>query len=180
MYDQIKEKLKKIQPTVYHDPKIPRAAVAIVIAKSEKVLMFRRATHKNDPWSGHMAFPGGKREDIDTDLLDTARRESHEELGLNLPMEGIRLSDLHHRKLIVSAFVFFVDEFLSVTPNKEVDSVYWIELSELFYPMYRSVFRPSFQPDKDFPIVNLPNISTGIWGISLYFIDQLQKCIERV
>ena len=113
-------------------------------------------------------------------LLGTARRETHEELGLVLPEEGIRISDLHHRKLIVSAFVFFVDEVISVTPNQEVESVYWIELSELFHPTYRSVFRPSFQPDKDFPIVNLPNISTGIWGISLYFIDQLQRCIERV
>lgn len=180
MYEQIKEKLKKIQPTIYHDSKIPRAAVAIVIAESKKVLMFRRATYQNDPWSGHMAFPGGKREDIDIDLLSTARRESHEELGLSLPAEGIRLNDLHHQKLIVSAFVFFVDEVPSVIPNKEVDSVYWIELTELFHPRYRSVFRPSFQPNKDFPIVNLPNISTGIWGISLFFIDQIQRCAERV
>lgn len=180
MYDQIKEKLKKIHPTVYHDLKVPRAAVAIVIANSEKVLMFRRATYKDDPWSGHMAFPGGKREDIDVDVFDTARRESHEELGLTLPKEAIRISDLYHRKLIVSAFVFFIDGVPSVSPNKEVESVYWIELSELFHPTYRSMFRPYPKQNKEFSIVNIPNVTTGIWGISLYFIDQLKQCLERV
>ena len=74
MYEQIKEKIKK--NTANHIPrlKIPRAAVAIVIAESKKVLMFRRATYQNDPWVVIWHFPGGKREDIDVDLLSTARQ----------------------------------------------------------------------------------------------------------
>ena len=177
MYEQIQEKLKIIQPTVYHETKIPRAAVSILITKNNKILMFRRATYQNDPWSGHMAFPGGKKDSDDLDLLSTARRESREELGIILPKDYIRLSDLHHQKLIVSAFVFFVERPLSVFPNEEVDSVYWIDMKQLFDIKNRVFFRPSFQPNKDFPIVHIPNIKTGIWGISLYFIDQIQQCL---
>ena len=173
MYDQIQEKLKKIQPVINYDTQTPRAAVAIVITKKQKILMFRRRSHPQDPWSGHMAFPGGKKEDHDRDLLMTAIRESQEELGIILPPTSVRLSDLSHKKLIVSAFVFFIDDVVPLFPNEEVDLAYWIDMSDLFTPQYRTVFRPDFQPDTDFAIVNLPNVETGIWGISLYFIDQI-------
>ena len=173
MYDQIQEKIKKIQPVVNYDTQIPRAAVAIVITKTEKILMFRRKIYPQDPWSGHMAFPGGKKEVHDRDLLMTAMRESQEELGIILPPSSIRLSDFSHKKLIVSAFVFFIDDVVPLFPNEEVDTTYWIDLHDLFVPQYRTVFRPNFQPDTDFSIVYVPNVETGIWGISLSFIDQI-------
>jgi len=60
-----------------------RAAVAMIITEcaSPSVLLLRRAKNKNDPWSGQWAFPGGKREEGDVDLLDTSIRETQEECG---------------------------------------------------------------------------------------------------
>ena len=98
-----------------------RSAVAVVLDSDTfsdaSVLMIKRAEHKDDPWSGHMAFPGGRKEKSDKAIIDTATREMHEELGFditaatNSALIG-RLSDVEtHRKLmpkpmVVSPFVF--------------------------------------------------------------------------
>ena len=64
----------------------PRAAVAVVVrglgSDDPRVLLGRRRHSPSDPWSGHLAFPGGRAEDHDADLLDTALRECHEEAGI--------------------------------------------------------------------------------------------------
>jgi 8-oxo-dGTP pyrophosphatase MutT (NUDIX family) len=67
-----------------------RAAVAAILREEQpdrgtEVLLIRRAEHPADPWSGHMAFPGGRFEPgHDASLLDTAVRETREEVGLDL------------------------------------------------------------------------------------------------
>ena len=68
------------------DP-VKRAAVASVLRPGTggpEVLLIRRAEHPRDPWSGHMAFPGGRQDPEDADLLATAQRETLEEVGLDL------------------------------------------------------------------------------------------------
>ena len=73
------------------------AAVAAVLREGDaglEVLLIRRAPREGDPWSGHMAFPGGRWEPRDLHLLDTARRETLEELGLDLEAHGALLGRL--------------------------------------------------------------------------------------
>jgi 8-oxo-dGTP pyrophosphatase MutT (NUDIX family) len=77
-----------------------RAAVVLVLRAGEtqpEALFVVRATHERDPWSGHVALPGGREEQVDRDLMDTALRELREETGLGLGREEIvgRLDDLH-------------------------------------------------------------------------------------
>ena len=65
----------------------PTAAVAAVLRFGEKgpeVLFIERAVKEGDPWSGQMAFPGGRTELKDKSSLDTARRETLEEIGFDL------------------------------------------------------------------------------------------------
>lgn len=69
-----------------------RAAVAVVLhdeAPGPRVLLMKRVERTGDPWSGHISLPGGRHEPTDRDLLATAIRETHEELGIEL--EGARL-----------------------------------------------------------------------------------------
>src|SRR6185295_3323821 len=64
-----------------------RAAVAAILRESAtdlEALLIRRAEREDDPWSGHMAFPGGRRGAADRDIEETARRETLEEIGLDL------------------------------------------------------------------------------------------------
>ena len=122
------------------------AAVALVLrgatVREADLLFIRRAERAGDPWSGHVAFPGGRREASDPTLEATARRESREELSLDLD-SGARLigvlDDLRPRSaalpsIAVRPFVFAVSHEVVLVPNAEVHSLFWMPLAELRAP----------------------------------------------
>ena len=55
--------------------------VPIVMREQPTVILTERTTHLSTH-SGQVAFPGGRRDDTDTDPAHTALREAHEEIGL--------------------------------------------------------------------------------------------------
>ena len=85
---QIREALSRHQPTlVAREPDHAEAAVALVLAGPEDDLSLcaiRRAEHPLDPWSGHMALPGGRASAEDSGPRAVAERETLEEVGLAL------------------------------------------------------------------------------------------------
>src|SRR5450432_668562 len=96
----------------------PDAAVAIVCAHvpAGSVLLIRRSERDDDPWSGHWALPGGRRDPEDQDLLRTALRELEEECGIRLSREQMEAAlppVLARRReppyLLVAPFLFAVD-----------------------------------------------------------------------
>lgn len=125
------------------DP-VKRAAVASVLRPGDagpEVLFIRRAEHPSDPWSGHMAFPGGRQDPGDHDLLATARRETLEEVGLDLGGAELlgRGDDLEaiakgkRAGLVVRPFVFWAPERLDVGPfdATEVAEALWAPIAPL-------------------------------------------------
>lgn len=68
-----------------------QASVSVIVRTADPVdvLFIKRARNPRDPWSGHMALPGGRREAHDDDLLATAIRETHEETGIELDPESL-------------------------------------------------------------------------------------------
>jgi len=113
----------------------------------ESILLIRRAERDGDIWSGHLAFPGGRSGSGDPDLLATARRETLEEVGIDLnPAQAIgQLDDFTTRSpalppLVVRPFVFALPEALPLQPNREVAAAWWIPLEVLLRP---GVFAPT-------------------------------------
>ena len=77
-----------------------RARVAIALHEgggSLELLFIERASRDGDPWSGHMAFPGGRVDDTDLGPRAAAERETLEEVGLSLAGAELlgQLDDIH-------------------------------------------------------------------------------------
>lgn len=128
-----------VTPTV----RTRQAAVAVVLHQpcdQTEVLFIKRATVPGDPWSGHMAFPGGHKEDDDPDLVDAAIRETEEEIGLDL-RDSRFIGPLSHQRaaprgktidMLVAPYVFAVNSIPNLTLNHEVDAVVWGSFNDMF------------------------------------------------
>jgi 8-oxo-dGTP pyrophosphatase MutT (NUDIX family) len=119
-----------------------QAAVSVVIRAQDplELLLIKRARSERDPWSGHMALPGGRRDPADASLDDAAVRETREETGLDLTAVGFPLGRLHEitpgsprlPRLTIAPFVFGVPASAQASvASPEVAAVHWVALDEL-------------------------------------------------
>lgn len=146
--DSLLAALARRAPRTVHDPGRPEAAVALLLAPDpDRLLLIRRAERHGDPWSGHLALPGGRRDAADIDLLATAIRETLEEISVPVERDWCRatLDDLAPVNpvlppILVRPFVFRLDHPPEARPNPEVTLARWVELAELAAP---GVHRPA-------------------------------------
>jgi len=128
--------------TAADDPSLIWAAVAVLIAPDpDAILLIRRADRPGDPWSGHMALPGGRREPDDPDLLATVIREIREEVGIELDQGQLlgALDDVVPRSpvlppIAVRPFAFLLPVRPSIVLNREVAAIQWVSLEDLLRP----------------------------------------------
>jgi 8-oxo-dGTP pyrophosphatase MutT (NUDIX family) len=151
-----------------------QAAVAVVLApgRSGLALAFiERAQRAGDRWSGHMAFPGGRREPGDRDLAETAARETAEEVGLELPDPIGRLEDQRGRTTrgFVASFVYALDVPQPLSAREgEVAAADWIDLTWLFDPA--NATRTRFL---GLPFPGIAHRDRVIWGLTHRILDDL-------
>jgi 8-oxo-dGTP pyrophosphatase MutT (NUDIX family) len=120
---------------------VRRAAVALIIRAGEdgapELLFIKRAEYPADPWSGQIAFPGGREESVDPTLTDTAIRETREETGIDLVRDGTvigTLDDLRPQAVrlpavIVRPYVVLLNRFEPLLLSDEVALAFWIPLA---------------------------------------------------
>ncbi|HEX6133748.1 MAG TPA: CoA pyrophosphatase [Longimicrobiales bacterium] len=126
----------------HRSPGHREAAVALLVRPREslELLLIRRAELDGDPWSGHVALPGGRRGPGDADLLATACRETEEEVGIPVQRVGTFLGALDEvapstsrlPPILVAPFVLAVPPDTGATPEpREVQAAFWVPIDAL-------------------------------------------------
>ncbi|UZE95963.1 NUDIX hydrolase [Alkalimarinus alittae] len=160
-----------------------RSSVATVLrdqAGELQVLLIKRAQREGDRWSGHIAFPGGREQQEDANIRETAIRETSEEIGLGLSVDNYigRMSDvmtLAHgtrKPMVVSPYAFRLDGDPRFTINHEVDKVMWLPVSFLADKRNREtmVWKQKGMSVK-LPCYHYED--HRIWGLTLKMLDEL-------
>lgn len=151
------------------------------------ILFIRRAEDPRDPWSGHMAFPGGRQDPEDQDdLLATAVRETREELGLSLLDHGEpigRLPDLPAIArgkavgMIIRPYVVALRGDPTLAPNHEVAEVLWAPLA----PIVRGDHRTTREYVHEGRRLDLPAHRVGdriVWGLTFQMLESLSALLR--
>ena len=157
------------------------AAVAVLLKQEKEgfsVFFVKRVENVADPWSGQMAFPGGKRDEKDVNLKQTVVRETLEETGINL-LDGCRflgvLSVLRSRPkpgLRILPFVVFVEHEPRVRLNREeLEDFYWIPFRELVQS--KTFVKFDFG---EFPAHSVRN--RVIWGLTYRILENLFTAVK--
>ncbi|MFZ3208070.1 MAG: CoA pyrophosphatase [Geobacteraceae bacterium] len=186
--DDISRGLAARSPRLIPHAGITRTAVALILKPGKQgpdLLFILRASHDADPWSGNIAFPGGRMEAADRSLRITAERETMEELGLNLRSATLlgRLDDTMgaHLPVLVSCFVYVVSDSPSLTPNHEVARYFWFPLADLFAPHRHREVKLFFGGKLHLcPAIDLLTPEEPVlWGITYRIVMQLLTILEQ-
>ena len=142
------ENLKKILSDrnaneIFREGGFVHASVMMILKESEQdysLLFIKRSASDRDPFSGHMAFPGGRRESADKSKLETAIRETYEEVGININSSGRILGSLDDvnpnnpraRNYIVTPYLSVLNEEVVLRPDiNEVEKTVWVPMRHL-------------------------------------------------
>lgn len=162
------------------------AAVSLLILKTEndyRFLLIKRPQY-NGPHSGQVSFPGGKAEEMDQSLVDTAIRETYEEIGLQLsndellgPLTSLQIpvSNFH-----VHPFVFFHESAETFrTDPKEVDYVFSCTLMNLLDPdtLQQTTLRiRGISIDTPYFSIN----TEVVWGATAMMLAEFKEILLRI
>ena len=187
---EVEEALRRHQPVTVDLAGEPnRAAVAMILEPREddvEVFFIHRAEFKGDPWSGHMGFPGGRKDPGDPSVMETVVREVLEEVGIDLHKSARLISPLDEIQgvargrqlpLVISPFAFAVEEPWEPRPNHEVQGVLWVPLSYLADPQNESIVEYFIDGQR----MRLPAYiyqDRTIWGLTFRMIRSFLEVVS--
>lgn len=164
----------------------PQASVLIAILnygeyiESPELIYTQRSGHLSTH-SGEVSFPGGKAEDEDISLFDTALRESNEEMSLNgedVTMLGKLDYLISRHKIEVNPFIATVDKPQDLEANEEIQEIFTVPLSFLLDP--KNIKRESIERQGsvwEVPTWSLKN--QKIWGLTaMITVNFLNVCFD--
>lgn len=184
--DQVRTALARYRPALHPVEEVRHAAVAMILTEGERgaeVLFIERARHPADPWSGHMAFPGGRVDPGDANGRQAAERETLEEVGLSLEGAELlgRLDDKRGNRqpeMVISAFVYHHPEPSEIRINYEVQEAFWFPLAGLLDAANHVAY-------KTYGEIEFPGILVGqpdrhiVWGLTYSFLETFFETIEK-
>jgi 8-oxo-dGTP pyrophosphatase MutT (NUDIX family) len=165
------------------------AAVALILRETPddelELLFIKRAVRADDPWSGQIAFPGGRRETLDASLEETAVRETREEVGFDLRRDGTIIGALDESRpripvlppVIVRPFVATIAFEATGGPSDEVEEYFWAPLAEILDPAASRITELAVRQTT----VLRPAIHFGgqvIWGMTEGILRRFEEIIR--
>ncbi len=173
---RIASRLDSREPLV-NAKRLAGVAVLVTADAEASTLLIKRAERPGDPWSGQVAFPGGKKTESDVSLRDTAVRETLEEVGVDLVRASrflgyFRPFRTHTGKMDVVPSVYQIDGSVQVVPNAEVSSFRWIPWESFLNPASSGTYRlAGVGTLADLPSFNIEGFV--IWGLTHRIISSL-------
>lgn len=161
-----------------------RAAGGERTAGGPSLLFVQRSELEGDPWSGHMAFPGGRQEPGDEDLVATAIRETREETSLRLSRDDVlgALDEAHPLtphlpSIAVTPFLVWYEGDGEVHPSDEVRDHVWVPLSALRAREHRSAFTLR-HGDRvaSFPTIEYAGYT--VWGLTFEIVRRFLELLR--
>ena len=169
----------EINPTLESE-KYRLAAVLIVIYGKNPIVLMTEKPEDMKFHAGEISFPGGKFETSDSDLLDTALRETREEIGLDIPREKV-IGQLEpvvtlNSGFIILPFIAVIDEILSLASNEEVKKIIHIPLETFLKTLKKD---PTFTDDTTNDMFVLEHKGKIIWGASARMLKQIDERLKN-
>ena len=164
----------------------PQASVLIAILNygeyiENPELIYTQRSNYLSTHSGEVSFPGGKADDSDASLFETALRESNEEMSLKSE-DVTELGKLNYlisrHKIEVNPFVATIDRPQDLKPNEEIQEIFTVPLKFLLDPA--NIERESIERQGsvwEVPTWNLKN--QKIWGLTaMITVNFLNVCFD--
>jgi 8-oxo-dGTP pyrophosphatase MutT (NUDIX family) len=164
------------------------AAIALILHEhggSLELLLIERAKRDGDPWSGHMALPGGHWEPSDSDLAATAERETLEEVGLDLRAHGERLGRLSDClpsrgvPIAVRPFVYWLPTRPPLLLSAEVRRALWVPAAPLLEGAQRATHTLS-QGDESLQFPAWDIDGHLVWGLTYRVLEEFFSRFSRL
>ena len=171
-------------------PLTKEASVALILRRAPEdleILLIQRPVSDSDPWSGHMALPGGRRQ-ADEEALTTAVRETLEEVGIDLAADGVLLGRLDSLqpmrsgpRIAVAPFVFAVQPTVAATPDpREVAKLLWVPVSHLADPASAAEHLEVMEGGGHLRFPALSYDGHIIWGLTHRMLQQFLEIIRSI
>lgn len=165
-------------------PRLGGVMVLLYPHENEIYIPLMKRPEYDGAHSGQISFPGGKLEDSDTDLVDTALRETHEEIGIERDQIEV-IGNLSELFIIASNFKVLPTVGLLKEPPRfipdpiEVADVLTMPLNhlhdrsirkvkEMYFPPY-TIFSPYFEVSGEI-----------VWGATAMMLSELSAILDDV
>ena len=155
------------------------ASVLVVIYGQKPVIVMTEKPKHMKFHAGEISFPGGKLDTADSDLLETALRETREEIGLTITRKQV-IGQLDpvvtlNSGFMILPFVAVVDSIPALSANAEVEEIFHISLDSFLETMARD-------PDPSHNLIQemytFEYQSKIVWGASARILKQIQECLK--
>jgi 8-oxo-dGTP pyrophosphatase MutT (NUDIX family) len=178
--DELKSILSStINPTIEDDKNYKLAAVLVVIYGKEPIIIMTEKPKNLQFHAGEISFPGGKLESTDSNLLETALRETSEEIGLTISRDQI-IGQLEpvitlNSGFLILPFVSVIDDIPTLAANSEVKKIFHMKL-EPFLKTMKNDPDPSHNIIQEMYTFEYQN--KIVWGASARILKQMQNILK--